>query len=105
MATHKMTVYPGQEIPEEVKKEIHAAAERPIVLDDDAPELTDEQLVQFAALAEQQRNDRKKTVLSLRISKETLAKAKLLGRGYTGVFSRLLDMALNDKEMVRKALM
>ena len=105
MATHKMTVYPGQEIPEEVKKEVRAAAKRPIVFDDDAPELTDEQLAEFAALAEQQRNDRKKPVLSLRISKETLAKAKLLGRGYTGVLSRLLDMAINDKEMVRKALM
>ena len=105
MATRKMTVYPGQEIPEEAKKEVRSAAKRPIVFDDDAPELTDEQLAKFAVLAKQQRTDRKKPVLSLRISKETLAKAKLLGRGYTGVLSRLLDMAINDKEMVRKALM
>ena len=100
-----MTVYPGQEIPEDVKNEVRAATKRPVTFSDDAPELTDEQLAKFAAMAEQQRNDRKKPVLSLRISKETLAKAKLLGRGYTGVLSRLLDMAINDKDMVRKALM
>ena len=105
MATHKMTVYPGQEIPEDVKNEVRTTAKRPVTFTDDAPELTDEQLAKFAAMAEQQRNDRKKPVLSLRISKETLAKAKLLGRGYTGVLSRLLDMAINDKDMVRKALM
>ena len=105
MAIRKMTVYPGQEIPDEVKKEVRAAAKKPIVFDEEAPEITDEQLAEFAIMAEQQRNDRKKPVLSLRISKETLAKAKLLGRGYTGVLSRLLDIAINDKEMVKKALM
>ena len=100
-----MKVYPGQEIPGSIKDEVRAAAKRPIVFDEDAPELTEEQLAKFAILAEQQRNDRKKPVLSLRISKETLAKAKHLGRGYTGVLSRLLDMAINDEEMVRKALL
>ncbi|MBE6097872.1 MAG: hypothetical protein E7198_08760 [Schwartzia succinivorans] len=105
MAIHKMTVYPGQEIPKDVKEEVRSAAKRPIIFDDDTPELTDEQLAQFAVLAKKQRDDRKKSVLSLRISKETLAKAKLLGRGYTGVLSRLLDMAINDKEMVKKALL
>ena len=105
MAIHKMTVYPGQEIPKDVKEEVRSAAKRPIIFDDDAPELTDEQLAQFAVLAKKQRDDRKKSVLSLRVSKETLAKAKLLGRGYTGVLSRLLDMAINDKEMVKKALL
>lgn len=105
MAIRKMTIYSGQEIPDEVKKEVSDAAKKPIVFDEEAPEITDEQLAEFAIMAEQQRNDRKKPVLSLRISKETLAKAKLLGRGYTGVLSRLLDIAINDKEMVKKALM
>ena len=60
MAIRKMTVYPGMEVPNEVKTEVHVAANRPILFDDEAPELTDEQLAQFAVLAKKQRDERKK---------------------------------------------
>jgi len=66
--------------------------------------MTPEQYEEFAALAEQKREERKKQVLTLRVSPATMNKAKALGKGYTGILSRLLELALEDPEMVRKCL-
>jgi len=104
MAIHKMTVNVGQKPTKEQKKRIREAMNRPIVYDDDAPELTEEQYKAFAVVAEEQRKARKKELVSIRLSHETLEKAKMLGRGYTGVLSRLLTMALDNPDMVRKCL-
>ena len=104
MAISKMTVKVGQKPTKEQKQRIREAMKRPIVYDDDAPELTDEQYKAFAVVAEQQRKGRKKELVSIRLSHDTLEKAKMLGRGYTGVLSRLLTMALDNPDMVRKCL-
>ena len=104
MAISKMTVKVGQKPTKEQKQRIREAMKRPIVYDDDAPELTDEQYKAFAIVAEQQRKGRKKELASIRLSHDTLEKAKMLGRGYTGVLSRLLTMALDNPDMVRKCL-
>ena len=104
MAIHSMIVYPGQQPSPEVLEEIRAAAKKSITFDEDCPELTDEQLQKFAVLAKQQREARKKPILSMRVSSETLDKAKKLGKGYTDVLGRLLDLAINDPEMVKRCL-
>ena len=104
MAISKMTVKVGQKPTKEQKQRIREAMKRPIIYDDDAPELTDEQYKAFAIVAEQQRKGRKKELVSIRLSHDTLEKAKMLGRGYTGVLSRLLTMALDNPDMVRKCL-
>lgn len=94
----------GEELTEEQKQELREAAERPVVFDEDSPELTEDQLAEMAALAKKQRAERKKPVISLRIDPATLAKAKATGKGYTGFLSRLLDNAINDPELVKKSL-
>ncbi|MBQ7918539.1 MAG: BrnA antitoxin family protein [Lachnospiraceae bacterium] len=86
------------------KKEIKEAAKRPIVFDEDCPELTDEQLEEFQRVAQERRKARQKQVLTLRVSASTMKKAKALGKGYTGILSRLLEMALDDPEMIKKCL-
>jgi hypothetical protein len=40
----------------------------------------------------------------MRVSSETLDKAKKLGKDYTDVLGRLLDLAINDPEMVKRCL-
>jgi len=85
-------------------REIEEAKKHPIVYDDDCPMLTMEQYAEMAEIARKQRKERKKQVVALRISPETLAKAKATGQGYTGFLSRLLDNAINDPEMVAKSL-
>ena len=48
--------------------------------------------------------NRTKPTISLRITPATLNKAKQYGKGYTGLLSRLLDIAINDEEMVKKCI-
>ncbi len=100
----RKTVRTGQQPTEAMIKEIEAAASRPVVPDEDAPELTIEQYAQMAEIARKRRAEKVKPVLSLRISQDTLEKAKATGKGYTGFLSRLLDNAINDPQMVAKSL-
>ena len=94
----------GQQPTEAQIREIELAAARTPVRDEDAPELTPEQLAEMAAIAKRQRAEKVKPVVSLRISPDTLDKAKATGKGYTGFLSRLLDNAINDPQLVAKSL-
>ena len=99
------TVIRHGQLPSEAQiREIELASSRPIATDDDAPELTLEQYAELAALAKKRRSKNVKPVVSIRISPETLEKAKATGKGYTGFLSRLLDNAINDPKLVSKSL-
>jgi uncharacterized protein (DUF4415 family) len=91
-------VRPGQQPTDEQIKEIEAAMAKPIVPDEDAPELTLEQYAEMAAIAQSRRSRQVKPVVALRISISTLEKAKATGKGYTGFLSRLLDNAIDDPQ-------
>ena len=107
MANERMvrrTIRAGQQPTEAMIKEIEAAASWIDIPDEDAPELTMEQYAQMAEIARKRRAEKVKPVLSLRVSPDTLEKAKATGKGYTGFLSRLLDNAINDPEMVAKSL-
>ena len=97
-------IHTGQQPTEAQIREIEQAASMPIIPDEDAPELTLEQYAEMAALAKQRRSKNVKPVVALRISPDTLEKAKATGKGYTGFLSRLLDNAINDPSMVAKSL-
>ena len=94
----------GQKPTKEQIKEIELAASREIHPDEDAPEMTLEQYADMAAMARARKNKAAKPVVALRVSPETLAKAKATGKGYTGFLSRLLDNAINDPKMVERSL-
>ena len=100
----RKTVHIGQQPTDAMIKEIEEASARPVLPDEDAPELTMEQYAEMAELARKRRSKKVKPVLALRISPETLEKAKATGKGYTGFLSRLLDNAINDPQMVAKSL-
>ena len=104
MATTRMIIYEDQQPTKEQIAEIEAASRREIVFDEDAPELTPEQYAEMARIAKARREEQKKLVVAIRISPESLAKAKATGKGYTGFLSRLIDNAINDPAMVRKSL-
>ena len=86
--------------PEEMA-EIDAASKRQPIFDDDSPEMTAEMLLQFKRMHQGERN---KQTVSLRLSPDTLKKAKLYGKGYTSFLSRLLDEAIKDDSLVRKCI-
>ena len=100
----RTVIHAGQQPTEEQIREIELAATRPVVPDDDAPELTLEQYAEMAAIAKHRRSAKVKPVVALRISPDTLEKAKATGKGYTGFLSRLLDNAINDPKMVERSL-
>ena len=66
--------------------------------------MTEEQLRELQSFIEQRREENRKTLVSLRLTNKTLTKAKSLGRGYTAILSRLLDLAIEDPEMLRKCV-
>ncbi len=102
---HSQTViHPGQQPTEAQIREIEPAACKPVVPDQDTPELILEQYAEMAAIAKKRRSQQVKPVIALRISPETLDKAKATGKGYTGFLSRLLDNAINDPQLVSKSL-
>ena len=100
----QMTLYKNEPLTDAQIKEITEAAKQPIAFDADCPELSDAQLAEFAVLAKKQRAERRKKLISLRISPDTYAKAKKLGDGYTGILGRLLDVAINNPEMLKQCL-
>ena len=83
---------------------LEESAKKPIVFDEDCPELTDDELSEFKRISEMKRNERRKTTVTIRLSPQALNKAKSLGKGYTSVLSRILETALNDNEMIKKCL-
>ena len=66
--------------------------------------MTEEEMKELRKMAQQRREETKKILISLRLSNKTLEKAKSLGKGYTGLLSRLLDLAIEDSEMLKKCL-
>lgn len=99
-----MTVYPGQKPTATQIKRLREAAKHPIVFDEDDPEYTFEELEEMRLAAIKKRAEQKKEVIALRLSSATLNKAKAYGKGYTGFLARLIENAINDKDMVARSL-
>ena len=74
---------------------MEAASDKFIVYDEDSPGMTKEMLMQFKYVT---REECTKQTIPLWPSPGTLNKAKALGKGYTSVLSRLLDLAIDDEE-------
>ncbi len=89
---------------EEDRQMLQDAAAYPITFDDDCPESTPEMLAAFRKEAEKRRSQRRKSVLSIRVSSETLEKARALGPGYSSILARMIERGLNDPETIRKCL-
>jgi uncharacterized protein (DUF4415 family) len=108
MAIIQSTIKVGQKIPKAILKQARAeyreAKKHPVIYDEDSPESTPKALDEFAAMARELRKNKKdvKPVIALRITPETLAKFKSLGKGYTGVMASVLDYAANNPEMIAK---
>ena len=102
--TVKMTIRAGQKPTKAQIKRLKELGERPIVFDEDMPEYTLEELEAMRQAAIKRRAEQRKEVVAIRVSPETLRKAKAMGKGYTSFLSRLIDNAINDKDMVARSL-
>lgn len=87
------------------QKEIPNRTEvKPAEFDNGYHQLTLEELQEFKMVSDIRKEERRKQTVTIRLSPQALSKAKSLGKGYTSVLSRILEMALNDNEMIKKCL-
>ena len=88
----------------EEKATLAAADAREITPDEDCPEMTEEQYRYFSRLLAERRASRKTQVVSIRLTDETLKKAKMLGSGYTSVLGRIVEYGLDHPEILQKCV-
>ncbi len=99
MATKTYVLKQGRKPTNKELEEVRRAAKRPIQFDEDSPEFTEEQLLQFHRVGDARKeNDRKnrKQSITLRLSPRAAQKARSLGKGYTSILAGILESALND---------
>ena len=104
MAIKKYVLDPDQELTNEQILMIREAAKHPAVTDDDNPELTDEQLALMRRVHESRRAERRRQNITLRLTPQAIQKAKALGKGYSGILSRIVESVLNDPSELSKYL-
>jgi uncharacterized protein (DUF4415 family) len=80
---------------------IRKAAQKPITFDDDSPELTPRQLAQLAQAA---RERNLKQTVGLRLSQQTIEQYKTFGKGYTSIMASILEYAIKNPALIKKAL-
>ena len=86
-------------LPAEELKMLEKTKNQPVVPDEDRPELTDEQLSQLNLASE-----RKDYSVTLRLSPQTLQKARSLGKSYPSILSQLLEKILNNNELLKQCM-
>lgn len=104
MATKQYVLKAGQKPTREQIEEVRAAAKRPIVYDDDCPELTEEQLALFYRVSDRDKAEKlknRKQNVTLRLSPETIEKAKSFGKGYTRILAKIIESTLNDPKLTK----
>ena len=104
MAIKKYTLKEGQQLTEEQISMVQEAAIRPLTFDADNLELTDEQLAGLRRVHELNQAERRRQNVTLRLTPEVIRKARSLGKGYTGILSRIIEGTLNDPAALKKYL-
>ena len=101
-----MTVYSeiksDQAIPREVIEQVRTASKFPVVPDEDCPEYSYEELMRMRDKAKDTRGG---TRIVLHVTEDTVEKAKTYGENYRTILGRLLSLAIDDKEMVHRAML
>jgi len=80
------------------------AAILPVHADAEYPEFSEAELLQFKRISDEQKINRQKQTVTLRLSPQALRKAKSLGKGYTSVLSRILEKALDNPDIIKHSL-
>ena len=104
MATKKYTLRPWTRLTKKEKEMLEALKDREIVYDGDSPRLTPEQLAQFRRVSEINREERRRKNVTLRLRPQTIEKARALGKGYSGILSRIVEGVLDDPALLKKFL-
>ncbi|MCR4797482.1 MAG: BrnA antitoxin family protein [Lachnospiraceae bacterium] len=99
------------DVTEKITKEqiemLEGAEKRAIAFDEDNPPLSKEELARFKrvseTIAEEKKSSRKQNV-TLRLSPQTISKAKAFGKGYTSVLSKIIEKALDNPAIAEQLI-
>ena len=89
---------------EEQIAELEALKDRPVVPDEENPEMTDEEFAKMVSIRQFKLEQQKKQIVSVRLSSRALNKAKAFGKGYTSLLSKILEKTLADDELLKRYL-
>ena len=94
----------GQKPTKKQLEELKMANDTPIIIDEDAPTYSKEEMKILMDVAKQKHLQRQKSVVSIRLDQESIDIAKQFGSGYTGLLSKLIYIGLRDPEILKRAL-
>ena len=89
---------------EEQIAELEALKDRPVVPDEENPEMTDEEFAKMVSIRQFKLEQQKIQIVSVRLSSRALNKAKAFGKGYTSLLSQILEKTLADDELLKRYL-
>ena len=98
MITRKEIDFNKPLTPEQIKM-LEEADKKPVIPDEDCPELTDEQLGKAYRAS-----DRKKRPVIVHLSPQSMKKAEALGSNYPSVLSKLLETLLNNNDLLKQCM-
>ena len=102
-STVKVGQKPPKEVITRVKKAVSEARKAPFVYDPDCPPSSPEALKEFAHLAAERNQRKKKQSITIRIAPDVLEGYKTMGEGYTGVMADVLKYAINNPNILTEA--
>ena len=107
MGTITSTVKVGQKPPKDVVKRVRKAVKEarkaPPVYDLDCPPSSPEALKEFAQLAAERNRRKKKQSVTIRVTPDVLESYKIMGSGYTGIMSDVLQYAIKNPSILTAA--
>lgn len=84
----------NSKVTEAEKFELSEARKKPVIYDEDSPEMTDD--MERAFIEARKRKPIRGQKVTLYISDASMSKAKMIGADYIAVLSKLLDKAVRD---------
>ena len=104
MAIKHFTLSENAVLSEEQRLMIKKTASLPVTTDEDNPELSEEQLDNFHRIHKSNQEERRRQNITLRLKPQTIRTAKSLGKGYTGILSRIIEDILENPSVLQKYL-
>ena len=102
-STVKVGQKPPKEVIQRIKNAVKEAREAPPVYDPDCPPSSPEALKEFAHLAAERNQRKKKQSITIRVSPDILESYKTMGSGYTGIMADVLKYAINNPTVLAEA--
>ena len=87
-----------------IRKELKTAKKHPIIYTEDSPESTPQALKEFAHLAAERSQRKKKRSVTIRVTPEVLEIYKTMGSGYTGIMADVLKYAVDNPGILTDAV-